>query len=194
MKFGNTKKYLAAHTPFNWLAEYNDNTFLCEYDKNYKKQDFYSIEQYKLDKFGMIGDGMEFYYDELGRFNINGKPIEIFLEVEGKEYELTNSKNKDCIQFKHASSTYANRNGRGVEELISLNFGYKTILDYGDLQFYFSPIVVLPMQGKVHIEVKITANKTIDSELIFKSNGVEIDRGVVDLEINKRNVIHWIFK
>lgn len=196
MKFGNTKGELSAHTPFNWLAEYNDGTYLVEYDKTkeYKKNDFYSIQQDKLSKFGMFGDNMEFYYDEQGRFNVNGKPIEIYFKYDGIEYELTNSKDKDCIQYKQASSIYANRNGKGKETLESLNFGYKCIMDFGELQFYFSPILVLPMKGKVHFEVKLTSNKSINGELIFKTNGQEIDRGLVETEINKRNIIHWIFK
>lgn len=193
MKFGNTKEYKVLSYPFNWLAQYNDDTYLVEFE-NGKKNDFYSIEQYKLDRFGLIGQGMEFYYSEDGRLCLNGRPIEIFYKLDGIEYELTSNKERDCISYKQAYSMFTGRNGKGLSGIESIHFGYKTIIDFDDIQFYFSPIVALPMKGKVFIEVKLTSNKPVNGELIFKSNGVEIERNSVSLELNKKDIIHWIVK
>lgn len=194
MKFGNTKDYKAVTYPFNWLAQYNDETFLSEFDKDNNKNDFYSIEQHKLDKFGLVGQGMEFYYSEDGKLHLNGRPIEIFYKLDGIEYELTSNTERDCISYKQAYSMFTGRNGKGLSGIESIDFGYKTIVNFDDIQFYFSPIVALPMKGKVFIEVKLTSNKSVNGELIFKSNGVEIERNVVPLEVNKKDIVHWIVK
>lgn len=193
MKFGNTKNYKATMYPFNWLAEYNDGTYLCEFDNN-EKSDFYSIEQYKLNKFGLIGHSNEFHYDEKGKLFLNNRPIEIFYKLNGVEYNLTSNENRDCITYKQAFSMFTGKNGDGFSGIESIHFGYKTIVEFQDIQFYFSPIVNLPMQGKVSIDVKLTTNKPIDGELIFKSNGYFIEKNKVSLEVNKKNIIHWIVK
>lgn len=193
MKFGNTNSYKSVAYPFNWLAEYDDEAFLVEYEGN-KKNDFYSIDQYKLKKFGLIGQGMEFYYSEDGKLHFNNHPIEIFYKLNDKEYELTSNKDRDCISYKQAFSMFTGKNGKGLSGIESIHYGYKTIVEFEDIQFYFSPIVALPMKGKVYIEVKLTANKSVNGELIFKSNGMEIERNDVSLEVNKKDIIHWTVK
>lgn len=194
MKFGNTKDFKAVQYPFNWLAQYNDNTSLVEFKDGVIKNDFYAIEQWKLEKFGLVGNGLEFYFGDTGKFYLKDRPIEIYYKVNDVEYELTNCKDKDIISYKQAYSFFRGKTGAGLSGIESIHFGYKSILEFDDIQIYFSPIVALPMKGKAYFDIKLTSNKNLKGELIFKSNDKLVDSNLVELEINKKDNIQWIIK
>lgn len=188
--------------PFNWAVEYNDGTYQTEFNfDTHEKNDFYSIQQHKISRFGLFGQGMEFYYSEDGGIYLNGRRVDIEYYVDGLVYCLTNNKEKDCITYKQAFTTYNNIQGEQPSFIESINFGYKTLMTNDDgMQFYFQPIVALPLpryiddKRKVYMEIKMTSNRSVNGDLVFKANGEIIEKFEAPLEVNKSGVLHWTVK
>lgn len=202
MIFNRNNNLEAQVYPFNWAVDYNDNTYQTEFNLDTgEKNDFYSIQHYKISNFGLFGQGMEFYYSEDGGIHLNGRRIDLEYHIDNKVYRLTDNKEKDCITYKQAFSVYNNMQGEQPSTIDSINFGYKTLMTNDDgMQFYFQPIVVLPLprylddKRKVYMEIKITSNKSVNGELVFKGDGEIIEKFTAPLEINKSGVLHWTVK
>lgn len=196
MIFNNNSNLEAKAYPFNWGVEYKDGTHQTEFNFDTgEKNDFYSIQQHKISRFGLFGQGMEFYYSEDGGIYLNGRRIDVEYHVDGQVYCLTNNKEKDCITYKQAFSNYNNVQGEQRSFIESINFGYKTLITHEDgIQFYFQPIVALPIGKKVYMEIKMTSNRSVNGELVFKGDGEVIEKFEAPLEINKSGVLHWTVK
>lgn len=197
MLFKDGKNYNAHYFPFNWGAEYLDGTFLTEFDlETNNKNDFYSIQQNKITRFGLFGCGMKLYYNIDGSFILNGQRIEIEYHTDDQIYYLTStSSSKDCITYKRKQIDFHPNPQYQFDELISIDFGYKTLLNYNGTQFYFQPIVTIPMNqdnGRVEIEIKMTPNKDLNGQLVFKNKGKIIDQADCPLVRNHNTIINWI--
>ena len=184
---------------FNWGVDYSNNTSQTEFDQNTRqKNDFYSIQQDRILRFGLFGQNMKFFYESDGAFNLNGRRIEIeyHLSDDSKIYNLTtNFSQKDCITYKQAHSNYSPNVEHQKAQIDSINFGYKTLIELEDgLQFYFQPVVSLPMNDNVNIEVKLTSNKELDGKIVFKSKGEIKDVFDNPLKRNYANITTWIVK
>lgn len=196
MIFKHSINYDAYYFPFNWGAEYVDGTYLTEFDlHNHEKNDFYDIDQPNLNRFGLFGCGMKFYYNMDGSFNLAGQHIEIEYHLEDKIYYLTTAfEKKDCITYKQNELVFNPDINLQFDEMISIDFGYKTLLNYDGTQFFFQPIVKLPVNkedGKVEIEVKITSNLDLDGQIVFKNKGKIMDSSDCPLIRNHSTTVNW---
>lgn len=194
----NTDKNIQAiNIPFNWIAEYNDNKMITEYDFNTGKHNsFYDINQEDVVRFGLFGQGMKFYFNASdGSFYLNNKRVDIYYETENKKICLTGvDSRKDLITFKQAYTEYNNRDGEQKSNIESINFGYKTIIDFDDVGVFFQPVVSLPFNNSAYIEVKMTSSKDLDGDLVFFSRRKEIDRFHAPLEKGNSGSIRWTVK
>lgn len=184
--------------PFNWVADYFDGTFLSEYDlATHKENKFYSINQSNTIRFGLFGQNMKFFYEAIdGAFNIDGKRIEImFQEENGIIHNLTNNVNKkDIITYKEAHTDFSNKQGLQRSTTTSINFGYKTMYQTGDLILNFQPVVSLPFNDSAFIKIKITSNKPIAGDLIFYSKRKEVEKFNISLNQGTSGQINWTIK
>lgn len=199
MLFTNSRNNQAIGIPFNWNADYANGKNYAEYDLlTHKKNDFYLIERNQVIRFGLFGQGMNFFFEMAdGSFNLNGRRIEIeYINADGKTYRLTtNFESKDLITYKEAYSDFNGIQGAVQRsDIKSINFGYKTIYKKVDVQLFFQPIVSLPFNESPFIEVKLTSNKSMDGHLVFKHRGVEIERFPAPLETNKAGQLNWTIK
>lgn len=202
MLFNRAKSLAAIEIPLNWNAEYFNGENLSEYNLETKeKNDFYTIEKQKdqspVARFGLFGQGNSMFFETTdGSFNINGKRVEInYIESNGNVLNLTTNFNKkDLITYKEAYTEYNNKQGVQKSNLSSINFGYKTTYEKEDIQIYFQAIVCAPINENFYIEVKMTANKKLDGELIFKSRDKVIDSYYAPLEENHAGQINWDIK
>lgn len=198
MLFANAGNNQAISIPFNWNADYADGTQYSEYDLlTHKSNNFYSIKQNQVVRFGLFGQGMKFFFEMSdGSFNLNGRRIEIVYEEENGfiHHLTTNFERKDLITYKEAYADYSNVQGVQRSNLKSVDFGYKTIYTKDDTQIFFQPIISLPFNESAYMEVKMTSNKEINGHLVFKSRGVEVERFYAPLEVNKAGQINWTIK
>ena len=196
--FAENKNYQTKEFHFNWNADYSDGTSYSEYDlETGKKNDYYSIEQNRVLRFGLFGQNMKMFFEMVdGSFHLNGRRIEIeFHSTNGEVHHLTsNFKGKDLITYKEASVKYNNVEGLQESIIHSINFGYKTLYSNNGLEFFFQPIVSLPSDESAFIGVKITPNKDIDGHLVFKSRDKEIERIDTKMEANNSYQINWTIK
>lgn len=193
--FEQSLSFQAIEIPYNWNVDYLDGTHLSEYDEETKKKnDFYQIKKDNIARFGVFGCGSKFFYEESdGSFNLKGKRIEIFYEVDGKEYRLGFSK-KDPITYKQAYADYNNRQGIQRSNIESIHFGYKTAFEDEDIKFFYQSVVALPTYSSVFIELKISASEDLDGELVFKARGKEVERFKAPLQAGKAGQINWTVK
>lgn len=198
MLFATAGNLQAVQLPFNWNADYVDGTNYSEFDlKTHQKNDFYLIERSKVVRFGLFGLGMKFFFEMSdGSFNLRGRRVEVEYHCEdGKIIHLTNNFNiKDLITYKEAYTDYNKVQGLQRSNIYSINFGYKTKIIKDDLLLYFQPVVSLPFNNSVFMEVKITSNKSMNGYLVFKTRGVEVERFYAPLEEKISGQINWTVK
>lgn len=198
MLFSNAGNSQAIKIPYNWNADYYNGKNYSEYDlETHKKNDFYLIQRNQVARFGLFGQNMKLYFEMSdGSFNLNGKRVEVQYEDEnGKIYHLTtNFERKDLITYKEAYAEYSNVQGAQRSHLKSINFGYKTTYRKDDLRIFFQPVVSLPFSESAFMEVKLTSNKKLNGQLIFKTRGVEMERFYAPLEANLSGQINWTIK
>ncbi|MGG0667636.1 hypothetical protein ABE073_03815 [Lederbergia citrisecunda] len=187
----------ALKIPFNWVADYFDGTYLSEYNfSNGQPNSFYSIKQTQAIRFGLIGQGMKFFFESSdGSFNLNGRRIDIAYEVDGKQYFLTNNAlKKDFITYKQAHTNFNNKSGIQRSNLDSIDFGYKALYKKDDIEMFFQPIVSLPFNSSVCMEVKLTSDRNLNGDIVFYSRNKEVQRFHAPLEAYVSGQINWTVK
>lgn len=196
MIFKDSTQFDAYYFPFNWGAEYPRGKYLTEFDLNTnEKNDFYSIQQDQLIRFGLYGCGMKFFYNQDGSFNLAGQHITLEYHLEDEVFNLTaQSTKKDCITYKQKEMLFNPDLSLQGDELISIDFGYKTLLNFNGKQIFFKPIVKLPVnkaEGKVEIDISMTSNLDLDGKLVFKNKDIIIDAEETPLRKNKTTTVNW---
>lgn len=182
-----------------WLAEYYDQTFLCEYDTvNKLNNEFNSIDRNKLIAFGLIGGGDQIFFDVAnGIFTINNNRFMISYKTKDIEYPLTGRTllYNDIIQYKDASSAsnlrVTDANGSFDTRIEQYNIGYKKQMDLVDANIYFQCICSLPLQSPAYFQIKISSNKDLDGHLIVRRDGMIVDEIKAPLLANMSGNIHW---
>lgn len=187
--------FKAVEIPYNWNVDYLDGTYLSEYNERTGiKNDFYEINKDNIARFGLFGCGSKYFYEDSdGSFNLKGKRVEIFYEADGKQYRVGFNQ-KDPITYKSAYADYNNIQGPQRSKIESIHFGYKTRIEDGDTKLFYQSIVALPTYTSVFIEVKVSANKDLDGELVFKVKGKEIERYKAPLKAGIAGQINWTVK
>lgn len=204
MIFNDSTQYTPLVYPLNWNVDYSDGTHYSEFNlETEESNDFHLINNDKVARFGLFGQIGKFYFDKDGSFRLNGKRVTIeYHKDDGEIIHLTNNfSNKDLITYKQACVNL-NRKVRGEQKsnILSFNFGYKTIFTKNDLQIFFQPVMSFPIPSKEnpdttpYMEVKLTTNKDLQGDLVFKIRDIEVDRFNAPLEINYSGYINWNIK
>ena len=179
---------------FMWLAEYNDNSELCEFNQNLSENSFYDIDKNKLSKYGLIGLNYKMYFNiDDGIFNIANKNICIsFKDNNGNTYNLTNNSYKynDIIQFKEAESSFIFGYG-SINKIVCFNFGYKNKIKINDIDMNFKVICKVPYDEPINFEISLTTNKDLDGCFIINSNGQEFKIST-NIKNKINNTVKWI--
>lgn len=197
MIFNETNIPNAINIPFNWVADYKDGTHFSEYNfNNNSPNSFYDINQQNVARFGLIGQGMKFYFNTAsGTFYLNGRRVNIIYEYDGKQIGLTSNENeKDLITYKQAYTEYNNKSGSQKSDIESISFGYKTTIKEKDIEIFFQPVVKLPFNQSAYMELKLTSNQDLNGELVFISRNKEVDRFKAPLHKGLSGNINWTIK
>lgn len=194
------------HSPvaqdFIWVAEYPDGTHLSEFDFNTKEENsFYKIDKKRLFRFGLIGHGQKIYFERDGVFNIAGRRILFFYEIDGKMLPLNGDFRynvNDIITYKDAESSglVAGFKGQGLlsNRITQYNIGYKTNIQVEGVNFHFKPIVKIPFNQPVYFNIWLVADRELNGKFIIVVNGrmrFEID---APLKPNVGGELNWILQ
>lgn len=187
--------------PLIWVAEYDDGTFLTEYDLNTKnKNDFYSINKNKLLRFGFIGNGSKAYFNiSDGTFIIDDNKIQISYIHNENEVFLTGRTfiYNDIIQYKSAIAdidVMSLKNDQDIVGDVSCHsIGFKKQLDLFDSSIHFKSILHIPSIGdqSPYLEIKISSSVDVNGQLMIKVNNSEVDKIDAPLKANMAGVINW---
>ncbi|WP_091014550.1 hypothetical protein [Paenibacillus amylolyticus] len=182
-----------------WVADYYDDTDLCEFDLLTKKSNnFYSIDKNKLVSFGIVGQGSQLYYNVAnGVFHVNQDRFSISYVVGDDEYPLTGRAflYNDIIQYKNGSSD-ANLNSRNMEgkfknNIDCFNFGYKKSMSLNGVNINYQSILSLPNKQIPFLQIKITSDQDLIGQLVVRKNGIMIDKFDAPLKANHSGNINW---
>lgn len=203
----NKNNYEFKHSPlpqaqnFIWVAEYYDGTYLSEYNLNDKKNnDYYSIDRSKLVKFGLIGMGSQMYFDVAnGIFNINNNKIQVSYVVNKEEYPLTGRTflYNDIIQYKEAYGDMrispTSSGGKLKNNIYSQSIGYKKSMFLVDANIHFKNILHIPQNSNIapYLEIKISSDKDLNGELVFRVNGMIANKVQAPLIKDKAGIYNW---
>lgn len=183
---------------FIWAADLVDGTTIKEITKEGKRRPFRDIPKNKLVTFGLIGQGMKFYYDASnGIFNLDGRIIEMSYIEGNKEYPLTGYPcyYNDPISFKQSYTDINPFTGAAVGGgILQYTFGYKTQLKFNDVNINFKPIVHLPMGGKVFIKIRLVADRDMSGNLRVYRNGKLMDDIPMPLQKMVGAVVEWVVR
>lgn len=185
---------------FIWVAEYNDQTFLSEYDFTTKEENsFKSVETDKLIRFGFIGQGHRFYYEvNSGIFKIIGKMYEFNYVTENKTYSLTGQQTKynNLVSLKSAEMFIDPIALKTVIEpvITDYSFGYKVPLLIDRVEFIFEALCVISYNSPMYLKLKLISSETLDGELVIKRNGAVIDKIEAPLNKNISGGTNWIIQ
>ncbi|ASA22781.1 hypothetical protein [Paenibacillus donghaensis] len=183
-----------------WIAEYADGSHLPEYNfDNRIKNDYYSIDRNQLIRFGLIGMGSQIYFDVAnGIFNINKNRIQMSYIANGIEYPLTGRTYlyNDIIQQKVAIGDgkllSKTASGRIKGHIIAHLIGYKKKMELDEVNINFQNILYIPQNEQPsYLEVKISADKDLDGELVIRVNGFVANRIHAPLLKNRSGIYNW---
>jgi hypothetical protein len=173
-----------ANQDFIWMAAYMDGTYLSEYDFDTKqKNDFYTVNKSSLIRFGLIGHGMNLYFEVYGgEYKLAGRMIEVFYKDRktNEEFPLTGhalSPYNNICQCKHGESAI-NRNliqGFANGEIVQFDFGYTKNLSVNGVNFIFKTICCVPFGRNFYLNIELTADKDFEDGLIIvRKNGTQL--------------------
>ena len=193
--FGNIKPYSPVTQDYIWVAEYYGGG-ISEFDLETKESNsFYDIDKSKLQRFGLIGKGKKMWFEcYRGVFNINGNVYELIYRTD-KDYKLTGQDMfyRDIITYKQAIADIdlTKRVGSSESKIVGYYFGYKTELKIDDITFNFKPIISIPINKPMYIDIHLVANKDLKGELLFVKNGDIIDTIYAPLKKDVAGGIKW---
>jgi hypothetical protein len=182
---------------FIWVASYYDNTFLSEFNfDDQKENSFYDIDRNKLIRFGLVGYGMNLYFEVLGGvFKIAGRMIEVVYKVNDKNYYLTGQPlimYNDIIQYKQAETTMNMLTGKTSNNVITqYNFGYKQNLNIDGINFNFKAICSVPYGKPVYMNFRLVADQDLNGILCIKKNGTYVAEISAPLQANVGGEVNW---
>jgi hypothetical protein len=186
---------------FIWVAAYSDGTFFSEYSYDTKVENsFYDIDRSKLIRFGLVGYGMNMFFEVYGgTFNIAGRMYEIIYKdkKENKDYHLTGHgfiPYNDIIQFKNAHSNFNPREGIGSlkSTIDQFNFGYKQTLNLDNVQFHYKAVCSIPYGNPIYLNIRLVAARDFeDGVIIIKRNGTNVFEIDAPMKANVAYETNW---
>ena len=194
--FDKFKSYSPVKQDMIWIAEYDKDNYLSEFNfENKKENSFYDIEQDEVNRFGLIGGGYKMYFDKnSGQFNICNRQYDIGYKLNNTIYLLTKQElfPRDIITYKQAVSEI---NGQmNTPQIVSYYFGYKTEFTVDDITFNFKPIICVPINQPVYIDIHLVANKDLEGELLFIKNNKIMDTVYAPLTKDVAGGMQWILR
>lgn len=185
---------------FMFVAEYLSGTLLFEY--NPEEKYYISIKEVEnrnnILHFGVVGHGLRTYYEiPTGIFYFDGNKIEILYKTKDREYNLTNRLQlyNDIIYFKDAYSEFNMITHKEGCNFYGYNYGYKTkILFDDDTEFYFKPIVNIPLEQPVNLKIWLVSNRDLDGEIVIKVNDFSKYTIHAPLDKNIGGELTWLFR
>ena len=180
---------------FIWVASYADGTFLPEFSyDSLTENSFYSIDKQKLIRFGLVGYGMNMYYEVFGGvFKIAGQMIEIFYKTNEKQYFLTGQQlmYNDIIQYKCAETSLSS-NGQSSGSFINqYNFGYKQNIQIDDINFNYKAICSIPYRKPVFLNIRLVSDKELNGQICIRKNGLKLYEYDAPMEANVAYELNW---
>jgi len=201
----NNKIYLNSpvkNQDFIWLAAMSDGTFFPEFSfDNGTPNKFQDIDRSSLIRFGLIGMGLNMYYEVYGGyFNICGRMIEVIYKdkITNTEYYLTGQPfipYNDIIQFKNAFSDLipSGENGPLRSNISQYNFGYKQNLKINDVNFNFKAICCVPYGGNVYLNFRLVSDRDFDKGVfIVRKNNLETFEYDAPMQANHAYEMNWV--
>ncbi|MCM3274317.1 hypothetical protein [Paenibacillus elgii] len=182
---------------FIWIAAYMDGTFLSEFSYDSQNENsFYAIKKDQLIRFGLVGYGMNLYYEVLGgTFKLAGQMVEVIYKTNEKEYYLTGQQKmyNDIIQYKDAEATINALVSSGTSNSVitQYNFGYKQNLQIDDVNFNFKAICHIPYGKPIYLSLKISADKDLNGRLCVRKNGLITEEFDAPLQANVAGILNW---
>ncbi|WP_342422371.1 hypothetical protein [Paenibacillus sp. FSL E2-0178] len=186
---------------FIWIADYMDGSCLAEYEFDTRiKNDYYRIDKNKLIRFGLIGMGSQIYFDVAnGIFNINKNRIQVSYIADGIEYPLTGRTilYNDIIQYKDAVGDgkllSKTASGRIRNNIVAHVVGYKKAMDLSDVNINFKNLLHIPQDKNIppYLEIKISVDKDLNGELVFRINGLVANKLHAPLLKNQAGIYNW---
>lgn len=180
---------LLLHSPvtdqdFIWIASYMDGTYLTEYSFDTKiKNNFYDINKNSLIRFGLIGHGMNLYFEVYGgEYKLAGRMIEVFYKDRktNEDYPLTGhalSPYNNIDQRKHGESAIDRSLVQGFSngEIKQFDFGYTKNLLVKDVNFIFKTTCCLPYGQNFYLNIELTADRDFeDGMIVIRKNGTQL--------------------
>jgi hypothetical protein len=187
---------------FIWVADYYDGTYLSEFDfTTFKSNNFYGINKEKLIRFGLIGQGTQFYFDVgNGVFTLDKHRISVSYRTKDNEYPLTGRTlvYNDIITYKNAVADANIFNRSEKSELKSFitqySIGYKKRMDLSGANINFYCLFCLPYRDSMHMKIKISSDIDLDGYLVFRRNGKIVDEVYSPLLEKRTGMIDWNIK
>lgn len=186
---------------FIWVAAYSDGTFFSEYSYDTKVENsFYDIDRSKLIRFGLVGYGMNMFFEVYGgTFNIAGRMYEVIYKdkKENKDYYLTGHgliPYNDIIQFKNAYSSFnpSGQTGSLKTTIDQYNFGYKQTLNIDGVQFHYKAICSIPYGKPIYLNIRLVADRDFeDGVIIIRRNGIDKFELDAPMEANVAYETNW---
>lgn len=198
--FGNIKPYSPVKQEYIWVAEYYGGG-VSEFDLETKESNsFYDIDKSKLQRFGLIGNGHKMWFEcYRGVFNIKGSRYDLVYKIGDKEYKLTGQDmfQRDIITYKKViadADVKGKRVGDFSSQIVSYYFGYKTEFTVDDITFNFKPIICVPINQPVYIDIHLVADRDLEGELLFIKNNKIMDTVYAPLTKDVAGGMQWILR
>jgi hypothetical protein len=189
-KISKVKPYsLNPRQDFMWVAEYLNGTLSHEFEK-----EKFEVDRSKLLNFGLVGLGLNCYYDvPTGAFNFDGKKYEFILKQGEKEYNLTNQMvlYNDCIHF-HRYFCDMNGDRAGQTFLCGYQLGYKIKYQIEDVFFNFQPLFIIEEGQPFKFRFRLVVDKDFEGEFIIRTNGLISDSIKTNLKANINSQFEWL--
>lgn len=158
---------------FIWVAEYDDGTFLREFNDDGSENSFYDIKRDRLKKFSLVGCGKSYGFDcRTGVFSINGEELRVrFIADNGDCFEFMGQSGpyNDIIQYKEASTAFNLLQNRVVDKIDSHNIGWKAKFIFEQVTFHVKFILSVSPDGDCeYIYVWLVADKYLRGVIEFQ--------------------------
>lgn len=194
--FGKIDPYSPGEQDYIWIAEYYGGG-ISEFE-NKESNSFYDIDKSRLQRFGLVGKGNKMWFEcYRGPFNINGDVYELVYKTD-RDYKLTGQDmfQRDIITYKKAISDIdlTKRMGSAGSRIIAYYFGYKTEFTLDDITFNFKPIICVPINRPMYIDIHLVADKDLEGELLFIKNNKIMDTVYAPLTKDVAGGMQWILR
>ncbi|WP_317890321.1 hypothetical protein [Paenibacillus peoriae] len=146
---------------------------------------------------------MKLYFEADGLFKLFGRMIELVYVTPEKEYRLNGRMDipyNDIIAYKDAISsgltsfhpTTAGEGGSMSTRITQYSFGYKNIIQDGDVAFNFKALCKVPAGDSIYMNFRLVSNKAFDGKFQIRVNGMIAREFYAPLEPGIGGELNWV--